>query len=42
LKNTISLIPFLAIIIPTLGCSNKPVDKEIKMPMLFDPKEQAE
>ena len=26
----------------SLGCSNKPVEKEIKMPMLFDTKEQAE
>ena len=25
-----------------LGCSNKPIEKEMKMPMLFDTKEQAE
>ena len=29
-------------IILTLGCSNKPADKEMKMPMLFDTLEQAE
>ena len=42
LKNFISLIPFLSIIILTFGCSNKRVEKGIKMPMLFDTKEQAE
>ena len=26
----------------TLGCSNKPVEKEINMPMLFDKRGQAE
>ena len=26
----------------SLGCSNKPIEKEMKMPMLFDTKEQAE
>ena len=26
----------------SLGCSNKPVEKEIKMPMLFDNRGQAE
>ena len=26
----------------SLGCSNKPIVKEMKMPMLFDTKEQAE
>ena len=26
----------------TLGCSNKPVGKEIKMPMLYNTREQAE
>ena len=26
----------------SLGCSNKPIEKETKMPMLFDTKEQAE
>ena len=26
----------------SLGCSNKPIKKEMKMPMLFDTKEQAE
>ena len=26
----------------TLGCSNKPVEKEIKMPILFDNRGQAE
>ena len=29
-------------IILTLGCSNKPAEKEIKMPMLFHTREQAE
>ena len=29
-------------IILTLVCSNKPAEKEMKMPMLFDPREQAE
>ena len=42
LKNSISLIPFLSMIILTLGCSNKPAEKEMKMPMLFDTREQAE
>jgi len=42
LKNFISLIPLLFMIIFPLGCSNKPVEKEIKMPMLFDTREQAE
>ena len=35
-------IPFISITILTLGCSHKQVDKEIKMPMLFDTREQAE
>ena len=26
----------------SLSCSNKPVEKEMKMPMLFDTREQAE
>ncbi len=26
----------------SLSCSNKPVEKEMKMPMLFDTQEQAE
>ena len=26
----------------SLGCSNKLIEKEMKMPMLFDTKEQAE
>ena len=42
LKNSTSLITFLLMTILTLGCSNKPVEKEIKMPMLFDTREQAE
>ena len=42
LKNSISLIPFLSMIILILGCSNKPAEKETKMPMLFDTREQAE
>ena len=44
LKNSISLIPFLSMIILTLGCSNKPAEKEkeMKMPMLFDTRKQAE
>ena len=42
LKNSISLIPFLSMTILTLGCSNKPLEKDMKMPMLFDTREQAE
>jgi len=42
LKNFISLIHFLSISILIFGCSNKPVDKEIEMPMLFNSKEEAE
>ena len=42
LKNSISLIPFLSMIILTLGCSNKPTEKKMKIPMLFDTREQAE
>ena len=43
LKNSISVIPLLAMTILKLGCSNKSVKiKEMKMPMLFDNKEQAE
>ena len=42
LKNFISLIPFLFITFLTLGCSNKPMGKEIKIPMLFDTREEAE
>ena len=42
LKNSISLIPFLSMIILTLGCSNKTAEKEMKIPMLFDTREQAE
>ena len=42
LKNSISLITFLSMIILTLGCSNRPAEKEIKMPMLFDTRDQAE
>jgi len=42
LKNSISVIPFLAMTIFTLGSSNKPVNKEMKMPFLFDTREQAE
>jgi len=41
-KNSISLIPFLSMTILTLGCSNKPVEKEMKMPILFDTREQPE
>ena len=26
----------------SLGCSNKPIEKEMKMPMLFDTREQAD
>ena len=42
LKNCIylTLIPFLSMIILTLGCSNKP-EEEMKIPMLFDTREQA-
>ena len=42
LKNSISLIPFHLMTIITLGCSNKTLEKEIKMPMLFNTREQAE
>ena len=42
LKHFISFIPFLFMSILSLGCSNKPIEKEMKMPMLFDTKEQAE
>ena len=42
LKNSISLIPFLSMIFLTLGCSNKTAEKEMKMLMLFDTREQAE
>ena len=42
LKNSIFLILFLSITILTLGCSNKPEEKEINMPMLFDTREKAE
>ena len=42
LKNSTSLIPFLSMIILILGCSNKPAEKEMNMPMLFDKREQAE
>ena len=42
LKHSISLIPFLSMIILTLGCSKKPVKEEMKMPMLFDTRENAE
>ena len=40
-KKFISLIPFLSIIILPLGCPNKPVEKEKRMPMMFDTREQA-
>ena len=42
LKKSIFLIPFLSMTILTLGCSNKPVEKEMKMPMLFNTREHAE
>ena len=42
LKNSISLIPFLSMKFLHLGCSNKPAEKKMKMPMLFDTREQAE
>ena len=42
LKNSISFIFFLAMTILTLGCRNQPLGEEIKIPMLFDTKEQAE
>ena len=29
-------------VIISLGCSNQPVEKDMKMPMLFDTKEKAE
>ena len=41
-KNSISPISFLSMIILTLGYSNKPAEKEMKMPMLFDTREQAD
>ena len=42
LKHFISLIPFLSISIFIFGYSNKPVEKEMKMPMLFNTKAEAE
>ena len=42
MKNSISFVAFLSMIILTLGCSNKLTEKEMKMPMLFDTREQAE
>ena len=42
MKNSFYLIPFLSITILTLGCSKKSVETEMKMPMLFISKEQAE
>ena len=42
LKQFISFIPFLSILIFIFGCSNKPVIKEMKMPMLLNTKEEAE
>ena len=42
LKNSISLIPVLSRTILTLGCSNKPAEKEMKMAILFDTREKAE
>ena len=40
-KTLFLLVPFLMTIL-TLGCSNKLVKIEIKMPMLFDYRGQAE
>ena len=42
LKQIISLIPFLSISILIFGCSIRPGEKEMKMPMLFNTKEEAE
>ena len=42
LKNSISLVPFLSMIILTWGCSNNPAEKEMKLPILCDTREQAE
>ena len=42
LKNSISLITFLSMIILALGCSNKLAEKEMKIPISFDTREQAE
>ena len=42
LKNYIYLVPYLSMIILTLGCANKPAEKKMKMPMLFDTREHAE
>ena len=42
MKNVFSLLSLIYMTILTLGCSNKPADKEMKMPMLFDNREQAE
>ena len=42
MKRFNSLVPFISITILAFGCTNKPVEKEMKMPMLFDTKEQAE
>ena len=40
-KTLFLLVPFLMTIL-TLGCSNKPVEKEMKMPMLFHNRGPAE
>ena len=42
LKKSISLNPFFSMIILTLGCSNIQAEKEMKMPMFFDTREQTE
>ena len=42
MKKIISVIPFIAIQMILLSCSNKPVEKGIEMPSLYETKEQAE
>ena len=42
MKHFISFLPFFFMSILSLSCSNKPVEKEMTMPMIFDSKEQAE
>ena len=42
LRKFFLLITFSLSLLLNLSCSKKPIEKEMKMPMLFDTKEQAE
>ncbi len=42
LRKFFLLITFSLSLLLNLSCSKKPIKKEMKMPMLFDTKEQAE